>query len=172
MLVNTFWPKRRFEMVPQKSPPVARRSCVPVLSRSQSGRKLLLASVHVRVTPGGESGFLQHLRAAGEVMQHLFAAVLKFRATATCLLESSTFAFQLLLRALEFGEFVVRIRDFGFNFLARGWARSRDGLRGHGGGGAGDSAEAEILFRGFVIRVYELRFVESRSHARTLGTHP
>ena len=34
---------------PQKSPPVARRSCAALFNRSQSGTKLPLASVHVRV---------------------------------------------------------------------------------------------------------------------------
>src|SRR5213594_2740109 len=37
-------------MVPQKSPPRERRSCEPVLNRSQSGLKLPFASVHVRMT--------------------------------------------------------------------------------------------------------------------------
>ena len=59
----------------------------------------------------------------------------------------------------------VRIRNFGFDLFARGRARTGVGLRGHGSGG-GDSAEAETLFGGFVIRINELRFVESRSHER------
>src|SRR3982751_1172640 len=42
-------PNRLFGLAPQKSPPVARRSCCAILSRSQSTLKLPLASVHVRV---------------------------------------------------------------------------------------------------------------------------
>src|SRR5262245_17711007 len=37
-------------MVPQKSFPLLRRSCVPVLNKSQSGVKFPFASVHVLVT--------------------------------------------------------------------------------------------------------------------------
>src|SRR5262245_16461383 len=43
-------PKPRSEIVPQKSPPVGRRSCCCGLVSTQSGMKLRLASVHVRVT--------------------------------------------------------------------------------------------------------------------------
>ena len=41
---------------PQKSPPLARRSCASGLRRSQSGTKLPFASVQARVTPAVPNG--------------------------------------------------------------------------------------------------------------------
>ena len=50
VLLKVVVPKLRFEKAPQKSPPLARRSCAFPLSRSQSALKLPLASVHARFT--------------------------------------------------------------------------------------------------------------------------
>ena len=56
MLVNVVVPKAAFEIGPHTSPPLLRRSWAAPSSRSQSGFKLLLASVHARVTPHGANG--------------------------------------------------------------------------------------------------------------------
>ena len=54
MLVKSGLPKLLLLSAPQKSPPLPRRSCAePGSSKSQSGTKLPLASVQVRVTGGG-----------------------------------------------------------------------------------------------------------------------
>src|SRR5215472_2050775 len=50
VLEYTFLPKFRFESAPQTSPPVRCRSCASGLVRSQSGAKLPLLSVQLRVT--------------------------------------------------------------------------------------------------------------------------
>jgi hypothetical protein len=49
LVLNTGSPKFRLLASPQKSPPVARRSCTWRLRRSQSGAKLPFASVQVRL---------------------------------------------------------------------------------------------------------------------------
>jgi hypothetical protein len=50
VLLNTFFPKFRFEYAPQMSPPRERRSCAAEFNRSQSATKLPLESVQLRVT--------------------------------------------------------------------------------------------------------------------------
>src|SRR5690606_38195839 len=62
-----------------------------------------------------------------------------------------------------FGEFGVGVAHPGFDFLAGG-RPSRAGRRMRTHRGGGDIAEAKTLFRGFVIRVDELRLVELSSH--------
>src|SRR4029077_7945623 len=62
-------PNLRFEIWPQKSPPPGRRSWVLGFCRSQSGRKLPFASVHVRCTPSGPNGgFVFGRRSTGFVL--------------------------------------------------------------------------------------------------------
>src|SRR6266705_7191380 len=72
LLVCVVVPKARFEITPQTSPPLVRRSCAAPSRRSQSGLKLLLESVHARVTPHGANGpTVQRIRSVGFALAQL-----------------------------------------------------------------------------------------------------
>ena len=62
------------------------------------------------VAAGVELGFFEQAEAAREVVDHFLAAGLKFNlAAAAQFLERGAFAFQFVLRALEFGELLLRL---------------------------------------------------------------
>ena len=58
-----------FDITPQRSPPLVRRSCAAGFSRSQSGTKFWLASVQARVTPAvPKTGVVCGIRSDGLVL--------------------------------------------------------------------------------------------------------
>src|SRR5438067_12808839 len=73
VLVKIGLPKLVLLSGPHKSPPLARLSCCAGLSRSQSGTKLPLPSVHVRVTGGGAVNCdeLPTIRAVGLLAEYV-----------------------------------------------------------------------------------------------------
>ena len=69
LLVRTFVPKLVFDITPQRSPPLPRRSCAAGFDRSQSGTKLRFASVQARVTPAVPNvGVVCGIRSVGLVL--------------------------------------------------------------------------------------------------------
>ena len=79
-----------------------------------------------------ELGFLQQAEAAREIVDHFLAAGLEFVLAAAQFLERGAFAFQIVLRALEFGELLLRLDDLAVHLVARG--RAERVARGRGEG--------------------------------------
>jgi hypothetical protein len=69
-----------------------------------------------------ELGFFEQAEPAREIVNHFLAAGLEFRLAAAQFLERGTFAFEIVLRAFQFGEFLLRLDDLAVHFVARGRA--------------------------------------------------
>jgi hypothetical protein len=76
-----------------------------------------------------ELGFFEQTESARKIVNHFLAAVLKFKLAAAQFLERGAFAFQILLRAFQLGEFLLRLDDFAVHFVARGRAERIVGRR-------------------------------------------
>jgi hypothetical protein len=76
-----------------------------------------------------ELGFFEQAESAREIVDHFLAAVLKFELAPAQFLERGAFAFQILLRAFQLGEFLLRLDDFAVHLVARGRAKRIVGCR-------------------------------------------
>ena len=110
------------------------------------------------VAAGVEFGLFEQAEAAGEVMDHFLPAGLEFRLAPAQFLERGAFALQVLLRALQFGEFLLRLDDLAVHLVAGGRAERVAGGRGRAVG----------RFVRLEIRVHKLRCIVIRSHVATL----
>jgi hypothetical protein len=63
------------------------------------------------IAAGGEFRLFEQADAAGEVLDGLLAAGLEFHLAAAGFLEAGAFAFEFLLDAFEFGEFLLGLAD-------------------------------------------------------------
>jgi len=107
------------------------------------------------VAAGVELGFFEQAEAAREVADHFLAAVLKLKLAAAQFLERGAFALQILLRAFELGEFLLRLNDLAVHLFARRRAERV------GEGRAGRLVRLEI-------GVHKLRCIVFGSHAANL----
>ena len=127
---------------------------------SSASRKSVSGLDHLLgVAAGVELGFLEQAEAAREVVDHFLPAGLEFRLAAAHFLQRGAFALQILLRALQFGEFLLRFDDLAVHLLA-GRARAA-GRRAGGGGRSGDLVRLKI-------GVHKLRRIVIGSHEPTL----
>ena len=71
------------------------------------------------VAPGVEFGFLEQAEPARQVVDHFLPAGLEFHLAAARFLQRGALAFQLLLRALQFGQLLLGFDHFRVHLLAR-----------------------------------------------------
>ncbi len=109
------------------------------------------------VAAGVELGLFEQAEAAREVMDHFLAAGLKFRLAAAQFLERGAFALQVILRAFQLGEFLLRLDDLAVHLVARGRAER---VAGRG--------RAVRRFVRLKVGVHKLRCIVIRSHVATL----
>ena len=109
------------------------------------------------IAAGIELGFFEQAEAAREMVNHFLAAGLKFRLAAAQFLERGAFALQVILRAFQLGEFLLRLDDLAVHLVAR-WRAERVVGRGR----------AVRRFLRLKIRVHKLRCIVIRSHVATL----
>ena len=109
------------------------------------------------VAAGIEFGLFEQAEAARKMVNHFLAAGLKFRLAAAQFLERGAFALQIILRAFQLGEFLLRLDDLAIHFVARGRAERVVGC-----------GRAVRRFLRLKIRVHKLRCIVIRSHVATL----
>ena len=72
------------------------------------------------VAAGGELGFLQQPQTARELLDDFLATGREFILATAQFFQAGAFAFQFLLRALEFDELLLRLHDLAVHVVARG----------------------------------------------------
>ena len=77
------------------------------------------------IAAGGEFGFFEEAEAAGEVLDDFLATGLKFALAPAQFLKAGAFAFEFLLRALEFHQLLLRGHDLAVHVIPRGRARCK-----------------------------------------------